>query len=44
VTAASRNHDAFDGSLADEAGLTFAAVDLVLQLEEACFAIGVDII
>ena len=44
VAAASGNHDAFDRSLADEARLTFAAVDTVLQLEEAFFAIGVDVI
>ena len=44
VAAASGDYDAFDGSLADQAGLAFAAVDAVLQLEEAFFAVGVDII
>ena len=30
VTAAARDHNALDGRLADQAGLTFAAVDAVL--------------
>src|ERR1700691_3542263 len=44
VTAASGNHYALDGSFADQAGLAFATVGAVLQLEEACFAFGIDII
>jgi hypothetical protein len=44
VAAAAGNHDTFDGRLADQAGLAFAAVDAVLQLEETFFAVGVYII
>src|ERR1700733_284139 len=44
VAAAAGDHDAFDGCLADEAGLALAAVDTVLQLEEALCAVGIDII
>src|SRR5271170_5443510 len=44
VAAAAGDYDAFDGRLADQAGLSFAAVDAVLQLEEAFFAVGIDIV
>jgi hypothetical protein len=44
VAAASGNHNAFDGLLTQQAGLAFASVDAVLQLEESLFAVGVDIV
>src|SRR5580700_2263858 len=44
VAAAAGDHDAFDGRLADEAGLALAAVDTVLQLEKALCAVGIHII
>jgi hypothetical protein len=44
VATTSGNHDALDGGLADQAGLTFAAVDAVLQLEEAFFTVGVNVV
>jgi hypothetical protein len=44
VAAAAGNYDALDRSLADQAGLALAAVDTVLQLEEAFCAVGIDII
>ncbi len=44
VAAAAADDDAFDGSLADQAGLTFAAVDAMLELEESFFAIGIDVV
>ena len=44
VAAASGNHDAFDGRFADEARVAFAAIDAVLQLEKAFFAVCVHII
>src|SRR5271168_31472 len=44
VAAAAGDHDAFDGRLADQAGFAFAAVDAVLQLEEAFFAVSIDVV
>ena len=44
VAAASGDYDALDGRLADEAWLAFAAVDAMSQLEEAFFAVGVDVV
>jgi hypothetical protein len=44
VAAPSGDHDALNGRLADETGLAFAAVDAVLQLKEACFAVGVNVV
>src|SRR5271169_3414269 len=44
VAAAAGDYDAFDRCFADQAGLAFAAVDAVLQLEKALFAIGIDIV
>src|SRR5208283_2970360 len=44
VAAAAGDHDAFDGRLANQTGFAFAAVDAVLQLEEAFFAVGVHVI
>ncbi len=44
VAAAAGDYDAFDGSFADEAGLAFATVDAVLELKEAFFAVGVDVV
>src|SRR5579864_985859 len=44
VAAAPGDHDALDRRLADEAGLAFAAINAVLELEEACFAVGVDVV
>jgi hypothetical protein len=44
VAAAAGDHDAPNCCLADEAGLGFAAVDAVLELEESLFAVGIDIV
>src|SRR5580693_5408565 len=44
VAAAAGDYDAFDGRLANQAGLGFAAVDAVLQLEETFFAVGIHIV
>ena len=44
VAAAAGDYDAFDGSLADQAGLGFAAVDAMLELKESFFAVGIDVI
>jgi hypothetical protein len=44
VAAASGDDDAFDGRLANQAGLALAAVDAVLQLEEPFFAVGVNVV
>jgi hypothetical protein len=44
VAAPSGDHDALDGSLADQTGLAFAAVNAVLQLKEAFFAVGVNVV
>src|SRR5208282_5521604 len=44
VAAAAGDHDAFDGRFADETGLAFAAIDAVLELEEAFFAVGINIV
>jgi hypothetical protein len=44
VAAATGDHDAFDGSFADEAGLAFSAVDAMLQLEESFVAVSIDVI
>ena len=38
------DHDLLDRSFAGEARLAFAAIGAVLDLEEAGFAIGVDVI
>src|SRR5579863_8539646 len=44
VAAAAGDYDALDRRFADHAGLAFAAVDAVLKLKEAFFAIGIDVI
>jgi hypothetical protein len=44
VAAAASDYDALDRHLADQTGLSFAAVDAVLELEESFFAIGVDVV
>ena len=44
VAAAAGNHDAPNCSLADEAGLGFAAVNAVLELKESFFAVCIDIV
>jgi len=44
MTAASGDHNSLDRSLADQARLAGAAIDSVLQLEKALFAIGVHIV
>src|ERR1700683_5355161 len=44
VAAAAGDYDAFNGRLADQARLIFAAVDAVLELEESFFAIGVYVV
>ena len=44
MRAASADNDAFDGSLAGAAGLAGAGVDVVVELEEACDAIGVHVV
>src|ERR1017187_2888008 len=44
VAAGGGAHAAFDGSLADQAGLGFTSVDAMLELEESFFAVGIDII
>ena len=44
VAAATGDHDSFDWSFADEAGLAFAAVDAMLQLKESFVAVSIDII
>src|SRR5580692_104987 len=44
VAAAAGDHDSFDRRFADEAGLAFAAVDAVPELEESFFAIGVHVV
>ena len=38
------HHDLLDRSFAGQAGLAFAAIGAVLDLEEACFAIGINVI
>ncbi len=42
--AAAADDDAFDGGLADAAGLVGAAVDVVVELEEAGYSVGVNIV
>ena len=44
VAAAACDHDALDRSLAHQAGLSFPAIDPVLQLKESFFTVGVNII
>lgn len=44
VGAASACDDAFDGSVADAAGLTGTGVDVVVELEEAGYAVGVYVV
>ena len=44
VTAASSDHDTLDRRLTDQTGLSFTAVDAVLELEEAFFSIGVNVV
>ena len=44
MAAAAGDHNAFDRRFADEAGLTFTAIDAVLELEETFFAVGVDVV
>jgi hypothetical protein len=44
VAAAAGDDDSLDGSFANQAGLAFAAVDAMLELEESLFAIGVDVV
>ena len=44
MAAAARDDDSFDWSFADQARLSFAAVDAVLKLEESFFAVGVNVI
>jgi hypothetical protein len=44
VGAAAGDGDFLDGRFADEAGLAGAPVDLVLELEEAAHAVGVDVV
>jgi hypothetical protein len=44
MAAASADHDALDGSLAHQAGLAFAPVHAVLELEESLFAVGIDVV
>jgi hypothetical protein len=44
VTAAARDHYPLDRRLANQARLTFAAVDSMLQLKKAFFPIGADVI
>ena len=41
---ASADHDLFDRGFAGQAGLAFAAIGAVLDLEEAGFAISIDVI
>ena len=38
------DHNLFDRSFASQAGLAFAAIGAVLDLEEAGFAIGIHVI
>ena len=38
------NHNLFDRSLADAARFAFAAINAMLDLEEALFAVGVHIV
>ena len=42
--AAAGENDAADGGSADAAGLAFAAIDAVLNLEKAGFTIGIDVV
>jgi hypothetical protein len=44
VSAATANYYAFDGRVADAAGLAGAGVDVVVELEEAGYAVGVYVI
>src|SRR5581483_6913655 len=44
VAATPGDHNSFDGSLADQAWLAFAAVHPVLQLEESFLAIGTHVV
>ena len=42
--ASTSENDASDGGSADATGLAFAAIDAVLHLEKASFAIGIDVV
>ena len=44
MAAAAGDYDSFDGSFTDEARFPLAAIDAVLQLEEAYFAIGINVV
>jgi hypothetical protein len=44
MTAAASNHDSLYGSLANEAGLAFATIDAMAELEETFFAVGIHVI
>jgi len=44
VAAAAGDDYAFDRGFASQTGFGFAAVDAVLELEEARFAVGVDVV
>ena len=44
MAATAGDDDSLDRSLADEAGLAFAAVDAVLELEESFFAVGIHVV
>ena len=44
VGAAASDDDALDGGGADAAGLAGAGVDVVVELEEAGYSVGVDVV
>ena len=44
MSATSTDYDAFDGGGTGSAGLAGARVDAVVQLEEACYPFGVDVV
>ena len=44
MAAAAVDYNSLDGSLADHAGLAFAPVNAVLQLEKSFFAVGINIV
>ena len=44
VSAATADDDALDGGFAGTAGLAGAGVDAVMELEEAGYAFGVDVV